>query len=329
MTVTHFKALADETRLRLLRILLSHELSVNELVTVLGMGQSRISRHLRILSDAGLLTSRRDGLWVFYQAQQEGENRVFLDAIAPFLQNIPEAAQDIENTNRLIEERTRKSRQFFNEIADDWDNLNSEILGDFNLAEAVCAAMPRGCNLAVDLGCGTGTVLKRMLAHSHGVIGVDNSPGMLEACKRTFADTPEAGERISLRIGELEHLPLRDHEADFASINLVLHHIHQPDNVLQEIRRILSQRGILFISDFKKHKDESMRTRYGDHWLGFDTSRLAMALRANGFTRTVLREQKVNKGLTLIMLTSYVSAPNAEAQTQQAAGAASAAVSGA
>lgn len=312
MTVTHFKALADETRLRLLRILLSHELSVNELVTVLEMGQSRISRHLRILTDAGLLTSRRDGLWVFYQAQQEGANRVFLDAIAPFLQNIPEAAQDIENTNRLLEERTRKSRQFFNEIADDWDNLNSEILGDFDLASAVCAAMPRDCRLAVDLGCGTGTVLKSMLAHSRGVIGVDNSPGMLEACKRTFADVPEAGERISLRIGELEHLPLRDHEADFASINLVLHHIHQPDNVLQEIRRILSQRGILFISDFKKHKDESMRSRYGDHWLGFDTSRLAMALRANGFTRTVLREQKVNRGLTLIMLTSYVSAPGAE-----------------
>lgn len=309
MTVTLFKALADETRLRLLRILLAHELSVNELVTVLEMGQSRISRHLRILTDAGLLTSRRDGLWVFYQAQQEGENRHFLSAIEPFLQDIPEAAQDVENTNRLLEERNKKSRQFFNEIAEDWDNLNSEILGDFDLAGAVCNAMPQNCRLAVDLGCGTGTVLKRMLDHSLGVIGVDNSPGMLKACKKTFADTAEAEQRISLRIGELEHLPLRDHEADFASINLVLHHIHQPDKVLQEIRRILTQHGLLFISDFKKHKDESMRSRYGDHWLGFDTNKLAMALRTNGFSRTTVREQRVNKGLTLIMLTSYVSVP--------------------
>ena len=95
MTVTLFKALSDETRLRLLRILLSHELSVNELVTVLEMGQSRISRHLRILTDAGLLTSRRDGLWVFYHAQQEGEQREFL-AAHPELQRRPGREQVFE-----------------------------------------------------------------------------------------------------------------------------------------------------------------------------------------------------------------------------------------
>lgn len=309
MTVTLFKALADETRLRLLRILLAHELSVNELVTVLEMGQSRISRHLRILTDAGLLSSRRDGLWVFYQAQQEGEHRDFLAAVEPFLQNIPEARLDKERTEHLLEERTRKSRQFFNDIAEDWDSLNDEILGDFDLAGAVCKAMPAPCRLAVDLGCGTGKVLRRMLERADGVIGVDNAPGMLEAARKTFADFSGMDDRVSLRIGELEHLPLRDQEADFASINLVLHHLHQPEKALAEIRRILSPRGLLFISDFQKHNDETMRTRYGDRWLGFDSMQLAVTLREVGFNRTTIHKQKVRKGLTVLLITSYVSSP--------------------
>ncbi len=309
MTVTLFKALSDETRLRLLRVLLSHELSVNELVAVLDMGQSRISRHLRILTDAGLLQSRRDGLWVFYQAAREGEHGTFLTAIAPFLEDIPEAAQDAERTEWLLEDRKNRSRQFFNDIAEDWDDLKREILGDFDLAEAVCQAMPPGCRLAVDLGCGTGSVLRRMLPRAEGLIGVDISPGMLQACRRTFADMPEAAGKISLRLGDLEHLPLRDAEADFASLNLVLHHLHDPEGALREIRRILTDRGQLFLSDFQKHDDETMRSRYGDRWLGFDGTRLAMLLRQIGFSRTIMRRQRVSRGLTLLLISSYVTPP--------------------
>lgn len=309
MTVTLFKALADETRLRLLRILLAHELSVNELVKVLEMGQSRISRHLRILTDAGLLTSRRDGLWVFYQAQTEGPNRTFLDAIEPFLQTIPEAGQDIERTDRLLEERSRKSKTFFDDIADKWDALNAEVLGGFDLCAPVCAAMPQGCRVAADLGCGTGAALKRMLDLSGSVIGVDSSPGMLQACRRTFAGLPDADTRVSLRIGDLEHLPLRDQEADFACINMVLHHLQSPQQALWEIRRILSPKGVLFIADFEKHNDETMRTRFGDRWLGFDSTKLCFILRDVGFMRTVVRKQKVNRGLTVFMVTTYVTPP--------------------
>ena len=85
MGLLFFKALADETRLRLANILLHYELSVNELVQILNMGQSRVSRHLKILSEAGLLLSRRDGLWVFYQSPKTGRAREFLDAALPFV----------------------------------------------------------------------------------------------------------------------------------------------------------------------------------------------------------------------------------------------------
>ena len=132
-TVTIFKALADETRLRLLRILLHHELSVNELVSILKMGQSRISRHLRVLSDAGLTTFRRDGLWVFYQANQDADVQKFLKTLAPYLDRIPEAPEDTVETNRILEEKNAKTQHFFNSVAENWDNLNKKILGSYDL----------------------------------------------------------------------------------------------------------------------------------------------------------------------------------------------------
>ena len=305
-TVTIFKALADETRLRLLRILLHHELSVNEMVSILKMGQSRISRHLRVLSDAGLLTFRRDGLWVFYQANQEEDVQKFLKVISPYLDRIPEAPEDTVETNRILEEKNAKTQHFFNSVAENWDNLNKKILGSFDLPKTVCEAIPDGCGLAVDLGCGTGAVLLRMLSRAQNVVGVDGSQAMLDICRRRFEELPEAAARISLRIGSLEHLPLRDQEADFASINLVLHHLEVPSQALVEARRILNPKGRLFISDFLHHNDESMRVTYGDRWLGFEEGKLAIMLHNAGFTRTHIRKQKVGNNLTLLLVTSYV-----------------------
>ena len=304
-TVTIFKALADETRLRLLRILLHHELSVNELVSILKMGQSRISRHLRVLSDAGLTTFRRAGLWVFYQANQDADVQKFQKPLAPYLDRIPEAPEDTVETNRILEEKNAKTQHFFNSVAENWDNLNKKILGSYDLPKTVCEAIPDICGLAVDLGCGTGAVLLRMLSRARNVVGVDGSQAMLDICHRRFEELPEAATRISLRIGSLEHLPLRDQEADFASINLVLHHLEVPSEALAEARRILNSRGRLFISDFLHHNDESMRVTYGDRWLGFEEGKLAIMLHNAGFTRTHIRKQKVGNNLTLLLDTSY------------------------
>ena len=311
MTVTLFKALSDTTRIRLVRILLQHELSVNELVTVLHMGQSRISRHLRVLTDANLLMPRRDGLRVFYHACLDGENKDFLEAVAPFLETVAEAPDDSARANRVLEEKNAHTRQFFNEIAERWDSLNQEILGSFDLPRTVCKAIPASCRLSVDLGCGTGAVLTHMLERAKAVAGVDGSPAMLDLCHKRFDNMPQATGRLSLRIGELAHLPLRDQEADFASINLVLHHLEKPTEALHEARRILTPRGRLFVSEFLKHNDETMRTRYGDRWLGFEEGKLAIALREAGFARTVIRKQKVGRGLTLLLITAHVAPESA------------------
>lgn len=308
MSVTLFKALSDNTRIRLVRILLQHELSVNDLVAVLHIGQSRISRHLRVLTDAELLASRRDGLRVYYHACKEGPHQDFLEAVAPFLEDVAEAPDDTARAIRVLEESNARTRRFFDENAEKWDSLNQEILGDFDLPRAVGRALPADCRFAVDLGCGTGAVLVHMLKKSRQVAGVDGSQAMLDLCHRRFDEIPEAKGRLSLRIGELAHLPLCDQEADFASINLVLHHLEKPEQALQEARRILSPKGRLFVCEFLKHNDETMRTQYGDRWLGFEEGKLAIALREAGFTRTVIHRQKVGRGLTLLLITSFADA---------------------
>lgn len=304
-TLKALKALADETRLRIAIILWHYELSVNELVSLLNMGQSRISRHLKILTEAGILQARRDGLWIFYKAvTSETEDTAF---DKEFLEHIfhtiaKDTKEDLDMASRIIEARAMKTRQFFNTIADDWDELNREVLGDFSLPNTIKQYVPEHCHVAVDLGCGTGEVLGKLLEVSNEVIGVDGSQRMLELARRRFSDNDHALAKLSLRIGELDHLPLRDSEANFACINLVLHHLSEPQLAINEISRILMPNGFVFITDFIQHKVENMRQTYGDRWLGFSTETLEAYLKSAGFTPVHHIKQEVRMGLKIHLL---------------------------
>ncbi|MBO4318283.1 MAG: metalloregulator ArsR/SmtB family transcription factor [Mailhella sp.] len=298
-TLRYLKALSDETRLRIAGVLCSYELSVNELVTLLGMGQSRVSRHLKILYEAGLIRSRRDGLWVFYSASENDGPRHFLDGVISFMRwrgdFLPE---DMLGARDLLDERNRKTRQFFNAIADEWDALNREVLGDFSIPDAACEALPSPCPSAADLGCGTGEVLDSVRAFCGSVIGVDGSPRMLELAKRRFAESP-----VSLRLGDLEHLPMKDEEVDFASVNLVLHHLSEPGEAFPELSRVLRRGGRALIIDFDRHDLEDMRKTYGDRWLGFSAEYLRSQCAAAGLRERAYERRPVRRGLALHMLT--------------------------
>lgn len=298
-----FKALADENRLRLAAVLSHYELSVNELVKILNIGQSRVSRNLKILAEAGLVRFRRDGLWVFYSAVPAGANADFLAAVLPYCPDADKLEADRQLAMQLLKEREKRARQFFNAIAENWDELNREVLGDFDLSARVLKSMPAKCDVAVDLGCGTGLVLETLRKHVENVIGVDGSSAMLEFCKKRLGCQSEQP-GLSLRIGELNHLPLADKEADFICINLVLHHIADPAEVIAEIRRVLSSRGVLFIAEFLKHEDETMRLRYGDHWLGFDLNELEQFLAAQHFAIVATKKYRVGRNLSLITLSA-------------------------
>lgn len=278
-TVNYFKALSDETRLRLLHLFLHYELNVNEIVAIMAMGQSRISRHLKILTDSGLLRYRRDGLWTFYSIESEGGGDTFIRSIRYLFDNEELFAKDLKEATRLLERRSEESIEFFDSIAEDWQKLKREIIGDVDLNSLILDVIPESETI-LDLGCGTGDLLEPLKTRGKYVIGVDKSPRMLDAARRRFEGD---GENIDLRIGQLEHLPLRDGEADVAIINMVLHHMPEPLKAIREVGRVLKSNDRFVIVDLLRHKSEIMRERYGDRWLGFSREEIEKWLDDSGF----------------------------------------------
>lgn len=290
------KALADPTRIRLLHILYRHELSVNEIVSVLGMGQSRISRHLRILTEAELLVCRRDGVWAFYGLPDKGKGRDFLMAIQGWIRS-EKFSGDLAKAAEILEARRKSTSRFFDAIAGDWGSLKKEILGDFDLNGKILefSGTPR---LAVDLGCGTGELLRCLAGKAQTLVGVDYSVEMLAKAQKNCEG---AGIPVDLRLGAIEHLPVADGLADLAVLSLALHHLPDPERGVRDAARILVPGGRLLIADFDKHEDESLRERFGDRWLGFSRENIARFLDKAGFRLEASHDFPLVSSLTLVL----------------------------
>ena len=288
------KALADDTRLRIFNLLLKHELNVNDITDIMSMGQSRISRHLKVLTDSGLLTYRRDGLWVFYRAAGSPGGRVSLNSV---VEGDPGMAEDLTRLEEKLLEKTREKTRFYDSIAPEWDTLKGGIIGQAHIPDEIIQRIGT-CGTAADLGCGTGELLPRLSAGAKRVIGVDSSPRMLDQARERLSGN---GDTIELRIGELEHLPMRDGEADSAVINMVLHHLTSPAEGLREASRVLKNGSPLIIVDLDKHEREEFRRTYGHRWLGFSSSEMESWLNEAGFMITETVRFDTGKGLTVAL----------------------------
>ncbi len=298
--VSLFKALSDETRVRLLNLSLHHELNVNEIVRVLGMGQSRISHHLKILNESGLITHRRDGLWIFYSAVSEGPGADFIQSVRYLFDQNGLYHRDLEAAESMIAERSQRTTRFFDTVASNWERLKKEIMGDLDMNRMILDSLPE-VEVMVDLGCGTGDLLPVLKQKAGRVIGVEKSVRMLEEARRNYGSDQD---RIDIRIGELEHLPLRDEEADAAITNMVLHHLPEPRKAFLEANRILKIGGLFLIVDLMQHEDETMREAFGDHWLGFSPDLMEKWLRESGFSVEESERFALKKGLEGFILRS-------------------------
>lgn len=297
------KALADPTRLRLLSLLAHGEFTVQELTAMLEMGQSRISRHLKILSDAGILHVKRQGTWGYYRL---GEENPLFRELWPTLERraeaLPERRADREGLARILEERRRRSQEFFDRHARQWDRLVREVLPAADCREALAAAVPAS-SLVLEIGVGTGTLLSDLCRKGAQVVGVDHSPAMLEQARARAAAEGLTG--VDLRLGEMTHLPLPDAAAEAAVLNMVLHHAPQPALIFGEIARVLRPGGTLVVADLLRHDLEWARERMADQWLGFERDELSPWLAAAGFEMADFQEvEGTGEELKVFILTA-------------------------
>ncbi len=289
------KALADPTRIRLFHILLTFELNVGELVELFQMGQSRISRHLKILADCGLIRARRDGQWTFYSAAENQELQPFIQGLQSVLSEENCLKEDRLCGTDILKQRTRRTQHFFEKMANQCPKFSRQDLGHLDLSDEIFARIPPK-SIVADLGCGQGEMLLRLCDNADFVIGVDNSANMLQAAEQNLPSKA----KVSLRIGEIDYLPLRNDEADVAILSMVLHHLANPQTAFLETARILKSEGKILIADFMQHEQEDMREKYGDLWLGFLPEQIKIWLNKAGFQPCF--EKKLSGGKIDVLL---------------------------
>lgn len=272
-----FKTLADPTRVRILRLLEQEELIVGELMKILGMAQSRVSRHLAILREAGLLEDRRKGTFVAYRLVLP-EQGPWHDAWALARESLAQdstAQRDDTLLRRTVAGRQSASgRNFFDEVGPEWDALR-QVFGDNQLrARATTRLVAPGLRVA-DIGTGTGVLALELAALGLDVIGIDRSEGMLETAqaKRDARAKPFSG-TVDFRAGDAHALPLEDNSVDAAFGHMVLHSLEDPAAAVAEMARILKPGGRCIIADFLKHEHSWMAGELGLLWLGFDEATL-------------------------------------------------------
>ena len=277
-----FQALADMTRLRILALLRAMELSIGEVAQVLGQSQPRVSRHVKILADAGLIERRKEGSWVFLTLGVPDLLEPVFMALDRWTAREPaEIRADRIRLQAIRDVRALAAEDWFETHAAEWDALRSLHVSEQEVEAAIVktlSASPIG--RLVDIGTGTGRMMELLGAGAQTVIGFDRSPAMLRLARTKLA---EAGlEQADLRQGDFQALPLPEHSADVAVMHQVLHYAQHPAAVIAEAARILDANGRLLIIDFASHSREELRTRDAHVRLGFTDAQMATWFRAAG-----------------------------------------------
>lgn len=279
-----FQSLADPTRLRVLALLRTMELSVGELAQVLGQSQPRVSRHLKILADAQLLERRKEGSWVFLTLGSEDRTEpvfALLD-LAADVQIKAAFAADAARLEGVRSERTEAASRYFATHAEVWDQIRSLHVAESEVERAIGKAIgtdPIGC--LVDIGTGTGRMIELFGALAKAAIGFDRSSDMLRLAR---AKLEAAGIQSSLRQGDMYALPLGEGSADCVILHQVLHYAHSPAAAVAEAGRVLARSGRLFVVDFAAHEREDLRDRDAHIRLGFDDALMSDWFSAAGLT---------------------------------------------
>jgi ubiquinone/menaquinone biosynthesis C-methylase UbiE/DNA-binding transcriptional ArsR family regulator len=263
------RAAGEPTRLRILALLAREELAVLELCRVLDQSQPRVSRHLKLLAEAGLVERFPDGAWVFYRLTGAGQaGELVSETLARIDPADPALLRDAERLTAVRGERAQDAAEYFARNAARWDEIRSLYVSDEAVEAAILkAAGPGPFKRLVDLGSGTGRMLTLLGPQAAAALGLDLSQQMLNIARNHVA---EVGlERCELRHGDIFGTRLPDESADLVVVHQVLHYLADPAAAVREAARIVAPGGRLIIADFAPHGLEFLREQHQHRRLGF------------------------------------------------------------
>lgn len=265
-----YKALGDRNRLRIVLVLEKGPLNVTELVSILGLSQSNVSHHLKLLLDAGVVQRSGKGNWVFYSINRD--SALVLRTVETAFSERHHLAGFQEDMNRLarcLTDRKRNAREFFDSMEEDELKGISDLLPDRNICTPFLTRNIRRSDLIIEVGTGNGAMIPFLLSYSSEVLAVDSSRRMLDLALTNMASLGMDTARVKLRLGEAEHLPVENSAAGVVMMQMVLHHCGNPENAVSEASRVLKYGGTLLVVDLCQHEDPDYRTIHGDLWPGF------------------------------------------------------------
>ncbi|WP_243371576.1 ArsR/SmtB family transcription factor [Microvirga solisilvae] len=290
LTLDVLRAAAEETRLRILALLAEGELSVSDLTDILGQSQPRISRHLKLLVEAGLVERHREGAWAFFRLTDKG---TALKIIRPTLESLdrsdPQLLEDRTRLEGVRAQRSQAAQAYFSRLAPEWDRLRSLHAPDNVVEAAVVDALgQKAIRNLVDLGTGTGRMLQLLAPRASRTVGLDASHAMLSVAR---ANLEKAGLRgIELRQGDIYAPPFPRDTFDLVIIHQVLHYLDDPARAIREAARLVAPGGRILVVDFAPHKLEFLREAQAHRRLGFAPSQVAGWLDEAGLDCTLTKE---------------------------------------
>jgi ubiquinone/menaquinone biosynthesis C-methylase UbiE/DNA-binding transcriptional ArsR family regulator len=298
------KAAGEGTRLRLLALLADGDHSVKDLTEILKQSQPRVSRHLKLLADAGLIERNAEGAWAYYGLAQEGDGAALAHWLIERVDDSDqERRRDIERQEAVRAGQQARATEYFAKVAGSWDLLKTLHVPEEAVEAAVVAALEgRHVETLIDLGTGTGRMLEVLSSSYKRGIGIDSSREMLAVARSRLATSGITHAQV--RLGDIGDVDLAAGPADVIVIHQVLHYFDDPGRMLAQARRLLKPGGEMIIVDFAPHDLEFLRSEHAHRRLGLSQSQMSGWAATAGLTVEAVREfpsQTSERGLTVCL----------------------------